>query len=117
METEQVLVQVAARSTPYLWGDIQDCAKLLEEALGGGTEVSCAKVNHPDAGCLVTAGHQDVFRLEVPVGDALAVHERKEVHEAPHDLGNLLFSQLLHTHRGSVWTAVVGVDHSACALG
>ena len=79
----------------HLRGNIQHCPKLVEEALVGGTEISGTKVNHPDGGVLLLAGHQDVLWLEISMHDAFAVHEGQKIHKAPHHVSSLLLIEVL----------------------
>lgn len=87
-----------------LRGDVERGPKLVVQAHVSGAEVSSPKVNDLDGGVMLAAGQHDVFRFQVSVHEALAVHEGKELNEAAHQLSSLLLTVLL------LWTKQVFVD-------
>ena len=87
-----------------LRGNIERGAKLLVQAPVSRAEVSSAKVDDLDGGVMLSAGQHDVFRFQVSVNEALAVHEGKKLDEAAHQLSSLLLAVVF------LWTKQVFVD-------
>ena len=81
--------------TAHLRCNIQGSAKFVKEALPIWAEVAGAKVNDLNDGVAFTAGEEDILRFEVSVGEALAVHEGQELHQATHQLCCFLFAVVL----------------------
>ncbi len=79
----------------HLRCDVQRSAKLVEEALSIWAEVASAKVNDLHDGIAFMAGEEDVLRFEVSVGEAFAMHEGQELHQAAHQLCCFLLTVVL----------------------
>lgn len=78
-----------------LGSNIEWGPKLVKQALVGRTEISGAKVDDLDGCAMSRIGQQDVFRFQVSVHQALAVHEGKELDQAAHQLSSLLLAVVL----------------------
>ena len=75
----------------YLRGNIHWGAKLMEESASFRAEVTGAKVNDFHDGVFIGARQHDVLRFQVAMGQAFAVHEGDELHQAVHELSCLMF--------------------------
>ena len=79
----------------HLRCNIQGSAKLVKEALSIWAEVTGAEVNDLHDGVAFMAGEEDVLRFEVSVGEAFAMHEGQELHQAAHQLCCFLLTVVL----------------------